>query len=304
MTLRRQSSATGFFFQTEDCPSTSPPDTSPHRPIDYQASVNGRHRTRFTLHRLLCAAIPAVFTASKFIDGFHGKALTLGLLDLIPAILVFMLNVLSWFESDPPPSYLGWLFDTDWDYLLDITKRGVKDLPRRAKNDPFTSLGIIFGAFSVLLAITSVILLSRNQYPGGYNIDCFHGDSLAFGLILLPATLMVVGGDRHQRNAYKYAFFMSANLTQLATLASWTMEIWSRDRSRISLTLFCIGICLWCITCGLGCFTGHSRKLMQPKCELNNFIALEMDIPHIPLQLFSSVRHTYLFAHPLSMSAI
>ncbi|KAF8133221.1 hypothetical protein EV363DRAFT_49111 [Boletus edulis] len=77
-TLRRQSSATGSFFQTKDCPSASPPDTYP-RPIDYQASVNGRHRTRFPLHRLLSAAILTVFTTSKFIDGFHGKALTLGL---------------------------------------------------------------------------------------------------------------------------------------------------------------------------------------------------------------------------------
>ncbi|KAF8133211.1 hypothetical protein EV363DRAFT_1325497 [Boletus edulis] len=145
MTTRMQSSATNL--QTEDCPSTSPPLTSiliaprvstpelrqeantelnnthPPRPIDYQPSVNGRRSTRFTLHRLLSCA------------------LTLGLLDLISAILVFMLHVFSWFESDPPP-YLRWLFDTDWDYLLDMTKQGA--LAWRAKNDPSASLGIIF----------------------------------------------------------------------------------------------------------------------------------------------------------------
>ncbi|KAF8432789.1 hypothetical protein L210DRAFT_3557965 [Boletus edulis BED1] len=116
MTPRRQSAATGL--QTDDCPSTSPPltgtsevligarvstfqlqaleantelnKTHPPHPIDYQPSVNGRRRTRFTLHRLLSAAIPTAFAASKFIDGFHGNALTLNLLDLIPAILVFM----------------------------------------------------------------------------------------------------------------------------------------------------------------------------------------------------------------------
>ncbi|KAF8432775.1 hypothetical protein L210DRAFT_2768740 [Boletus edulis BED1] len=113
---RRQSSATGL--QTEDCPSISLPpltgtsiliearvstselqaleantelnNTHPPRPIDYQPSVNGCRRTRFTLSRLLCAAILTVFTASKFIDSVHGKALTLNLLDLIAAILVFM----------------------------------------------------------------------------------------------------------------------------------------------------------------------------------------------------------------------
>ncbi|KAF8431446.1 hypothetical protein L210DRAFT_3560365 [Boletus edulis BED1] len=122
-----------------------------------------------------------------------------------------------------------------------MTKRGVKDLSRRAINNPFASLGIIFGAFSVLLAITSAILLSRNHYPSGY-LGFFRIDCVALGLILLPASLMVVGGDRHQRNAYKHVFSMSAIVTQLA-----------------------IGTCLWCITCGLGYFTGHSRKLMQPK---------------------------------------
>ncbi|KAF8431451.1 hypothetical protein L210DRAFT_3560376, partial [Boletus edulis BED1] len=114
MTTRMQSSATNL--QTEDCPLTSPPLTSiliaprvstpelrqeantelnnthPPRPIDYQPSVNGRRSTRFTLHRLLSAVIPIVFVTSKFIDSFHGRALTLGLLDLIPAILVFMFS--------------------------------------------------------------------------------------------------------------------------------------------------------------------------------------------------------------------
>ncbi|KAF8432790.1 hypothetical protein L210DRAFT_2769302 [Boletus edulis BED1] len=144
-----------------------------------------------------------------------------------------------------------------------MTKRGVKDLPRRAINNPFASLGIIFGAFSVLLAITSAILLSRNHYPSGY-LGFFRIDCVALGLILLPASLMVVGGDRHQRNAYKHAFSMSAIVTQLAMLASWTIRVWFPDRPGISMTLFCSGTCLWCITCGLGYFTGHSRKLMQP----------------------------------------
>ncbi|KAF8133220.1 hypothetical protein EV363DRAFT_1325530, partial [Boletus edulis] len=61
------------------------------------------------------------------------------------------------------------------------------------------------------------------------------------------------------------------------------MRVSFPDRHGILLTLLCIGICLWCITCGLGCFTGHSRK--------------------IPLQSLSPVRHTYLFARPLSLSA-
>ncbi|KAF8133212.1 hypothetical protein EV363DRAFT_48932 [Boletus edulis] len=169
-----------------------------------------------------------------------------------------------------------------------MTKRGVKDLPRRAKNNPSASLGIIFGVISVLLAITRAISLSRNYQPGGY-IDFFDSDCTALALISLPASLMVVGSDRHQRNAYKHAFSMSAILTQLGMLAKWTMGFWISDRPRISETL-CYRISLsslWSITCALGWFTGHYQKLMQTRtCELNNFIALKMVIPHIPLQSF------------------
>ncbi|KAF8431435.1 hypothetical protein L210DRAFT_3560291 [Boletus edulis BED1] len=91
---------------------------------------------------------------------------------------------------------------------------------------------------------------------------------MLLAIISLPASLMVVGGDRHQRNAYKYAFFMSAILTQLAMLASWTMRHWFQGRRRISMTFsdtMDYLICLWFITCALGWFTGHWGKLMQAK---------------------------------------
>ncbi|KAF8431432.1 hypothetical protein L210DRAFT_2981229 [Boletus edulis BED1] len=99
MTTRRQSSASPPLIRARVSTfnelqaleaNTELNDTHPPRPINYQPSVNGRRRTRFTLHRLLSAAIPAAFAASKFIDSFHERALTLGLLDLIAAILVFM----------------------------------------------------------------------------------------------------------------------------------------------------------------------------------------------------------------------
>ncbi|KAF8432771.1 hypothetical protein L210DRAFT_3557887 [Boletus edulis BED1] len=291
MTPRRQSSASPpligarvstFQLQALEANTELNKTHLPH-PIDYQLSVNGRRRTRFTLHRLLSVAILTAFAASKFIDSFHGRALTLGLLDLIAAIPVFILIVLSWFESDTPP-YLGWLFDTDWDYLLDITMRGVRDLARRVKRRPSVSLGIFFGAFSALFAITRAIFLSPKHHPRGYFsflLDCLCG----LGYITFPASLMVVGGDQHQRNAYKYAFFMSAILTQLATLASWTMDLWFPDRPGVSLNLLWSGFCLWCITLALGYSAGHLGKLKQTAiCELNNFVALEIDTPHIPLQ--------------------
>ncbi|KAF8431448.1 hypothetical protein L210DRAFT_2769356 [Boletus edulis BED1] len=152
-----------------------------------------------------------------------------------------------------------------------MTKRGAgfillltKDLARRAKSNPSASLGIFFGAFSALFTITRAILLSRNQHPGGY-IDFFGDDCLKLASISILASLMVVGGDRHQRTAYKHVFFMSAISTKLITLASWTMHLWFPDRPRISLTLFVGGVCLWYIAFALGWFTGHLGKLAQAK---------------------------------------
>ncbi|KAF8133216.1 hypothetical protein EV363DRAFT_1325513 [Boletus edulis] len=76
---------------------------------------------------------------------------------------------------------------------------------------------------------------------------------------------MVLGGNQHRRNAYKHAFSMLAILTQLATLASWTMDLWLRDKPRISLTLYQCGAYLWYITLAFGHFTGHCQNLVQAK---------------------------------------
>ena len=67
----------------------------------------------------------------------------------------------SWYESDPPPS-LQWLHETDWGYVLNISKRCAgKEIPLRHFN-PLTYWGMAVKLKRNLLAIwvTLVLVLS------------------------------------------------------------------------------------------------------------------------------------------------
>ncbi|KAG6379333.1 hypothetical protein JVT61DRAFT_11793 [Boletus reticuloceps] len=99
-----------------------------YRPMKNLPSDSGHpSRTRFTLHRILSAVTAIAFAISKFIVSLHGATFTSGLFDVVLATLGTILFASCWYEPSPR---LRWLFDTDWDYLLDATAWGRSSILR------------------------------------------------------------------------------------------------------------------------------------------------------------------------------
>jgi len=151
--------------------------------------------------------------------------LTIGRLDFILAILQLILYVCSWYESDPPVN-MQWLLDTDWGYLLDISRQSAV----KVKKHSLAICCTLALVLSILLFITETIWLVRSDQDNiavTLNFECF-----VVATFFTNVLIMAYGADQLGENVHKRVFVGIS--TQLAILVariavvSTTKTLWSR----------------------------------------------------------------------------
>ncbi|KAN0084126.1 hypothetical protein V8E55_007630 [Tylopilus felleus] len=159
----------------------STPGHPPHLNVN-QPSVNFPNlKTCFTFHRILSVVILVSLFLPKFIETYRGNPLTIGRLDFILAILQLILYVCSWWE-DKPPVYMRWLLDTDWGYLLDISRQSAVKVKRN-----FLAICCTLSlVLSILLFITGTIRLAQS-------VQVRLPHDIFFILVILHSVSLIVG---------------------------------------------------------------------------------------------------------------
>lgn len=132
--------------------------------------------------------------------------------------------------------------------------------------------------------------------------ECIHCLTLS-ELLLLAATiytdalLMIYCADQHQEDVSCHVFIVVVGVvTQLGSLATWTLSIGTTGKSTWTAALILSGAG----SCLLFLFAGVPVTPFQFKGELMNVLT-PLDIPHLPLQSLEAFCHAYWSAFYLAL---